>query len=130
YFFMPKKLKNDEKAISYLVDGGLLSNFPLWLFKNKQKKRRPMQGVRLSETVGKLESEHTHNVVDMLQAIFKTMLKANDTRYISVKKSKDIIFTPIYVLASCVAPIYDFIKYKLILLGRNQTEQFLKTWTF
>ncbi len=130
YFFMPKKLKNDEKAISYLVDGGLLSNFPLWLFKNKQKTTRPVIGATLSETVEQQQPELIHNGVDMLQAIFKTMLKAHDTRYISVKKSKDIIFIPVKEIKTVDFTIDELTKNKLILLGRKRTEQFLKTWTF
>src|SRR5690625_3966788 len=32
YFFMPKKIPGKTKKQSIIVDGGLLSNFPLWLF--------------------------------------------------------------------------------------------------
>src|SRR5690625_5146540 len=34
YFFMPKKLGKKQNKKSYIVDGGLLSNFPIWVFRN------------------------------------------------------------------------------------------------
>src|SRR5699024_5327361 len=49
YFFMPKKLPGKSKSKSIIVDGGLLSNFPLWLFENNDAvMKRPVLGIKLS----------------------------------------------------------------------------------
>ena len=48
FFFEPVKLKSLE-GTSITVDGGVLSNFPMWLFdKETNKSERPVLGVKLS----------------------------------------------------------------------------------
>lgn len=130
YFFMPTKLKNKERKISYLVDGGLLSNFPLWLFNKPHRTTRPVIGITLSESLSQEKEEHIRNGVDLLQAIFKTMLKAQDTRYISKDKSKNIVFIPVKDVRTVDFNLDDDEKNRLIQLGRERTEAFLKTWIF
>lgn len=130
YFFIPKQLKNTEHKISYIVDGGLLSNFPLWLFKNETKRKRPVLGVTLSETVEQQQPEIINNGLDMLQAMFKTMLKAHDTRYISTNQSKQIIFIPVKSIPTVDFHIDDATKEKLLQLGAQHTDTFLQSWSF
>lgn len=79
FFFDPVRLR---KSI-YIVDGGLLSNFPLWLFDKQNTKVNfyPTIGFQL---VGKTEKVN-HQITDpisMLQALFSTMMGAHDERYI------------------------------------------------
>lgn len=130
YFFIPKQLKNDEQKWSYIVDGGLLSNFPLWLFQNARRTKRPVLGITLSETVEQQTPEQIHNGLDMLQAIFKTMLKAHDTRYISTNESKQVIFIPVKKVQTVDFNLSDKKKRKLTELGATKTEKFLKTWSY
>ena len=53
YFFEPVKLHTRGET-SIIVDGGVLSNFPMWLFdRDNVKKTRPVLGIQLS-----------HNAVD------------------------------------------------------------------
>lgn len=130
YFFIPKQLKNDDNNISYMVDGGLLSNFPLWLFQHDKKKKRPIIGVTLSETVESQAPERINNGLDMLQAMFKTMLKAHDTRYIATHDSEQIIFIPVKTIEAVDFNISDTTKESLMKLGRERTDEFFKTWSF
>jgi len=92
YFFDPIRIRmmtpeGKQGPWSYIVDGGLLSNFPLWLFDNEQRglqKPIPTVGYQM---VGKNETE-PHRIrgpVSMFQAIFETMLQAHDERYIKKK---------------------------------------------
>lgn len=69
----------------HIVDGGLLSNFPLWLFDRDKpragEKRIPTVGFQM---VGK-NGNQPHGIYgpfSMLQAIVETMLSAHDERYI------------------------------------------------
>lgn len=69
----------------HIVDGGLLSNFPLWLFDDDSCKPRekmiPTVGFQM---VGK-NSNQPHMIrgpFTMLQALVETMLSAHDERYI------------------------------------------------
>lgn len=130
YFFIPKQLKNNDSTWSYIVDGGLLSNFPLWLFQHEKIRKRPVIGVTLSETVEQQAPQQIHNGLDMLQAMFKTMLKAHDTRYISTHHSQQIIFIPVKSIQTVDFNISDETKKQLISLGKEKTAEFLKTWSF
>lgn len=89
YFFEPATLGPGRKVV---VDGGLLSNFPLWLFDRDgagagppqtalPAKRVPAIGFQL---VGKNEQAPRRIIgpVTMLQALVATMLEAHDERYI------------------------------------------------
>lgn len=95
YFFEPviirkgrSVLKRGEpfrKQFIYIVDGGILSNFPLWLFDKDQENTKeaamPTIGFQL---VGqsKKEPREISGPISMLQALFATMMDAHDERYI------------------------------------------------
>ncbi len=96
YFFMPKKIKNKAGGESLIVDGGLLSNFPLWIFDTDRKRsKRPIIGVKLTSSEVPAKPKKIKNALDMLQAVFSTMIEAHDNRYISKSKQKHIIFIPV-----------------------------------
>ena len=49
YFFEPVKLRS-LTGTNIIIDGGLLSNFPMWLFqKENRRPLRPVIGVKLSD---------------------------------------------------------------------------------
>ncbi len=92
YFFDPvmirKTVKGSDrsepfyKQFVYIVDGGLLSNFPLWIFdRNYNRDRVPTFGFQL---VGSMPNSvrMIKGPITMLQALFSTMLDAHDQRYI------------------------------------------------
>ncbi|MGN7357543.1 patatin-like phospholipase family protein [Paenibacillus sp. SAF-054] len=97
YFFDPVILrmcgdaargKSFKDQFVYIVDGGLLSNFPLWLFDDTTVET-PGPGQKLVQTIGfqmvgrSSGSPHViRGPVSMLQAMFDTMLSAHDERYI------------------------------------------------
>src|SRR5699024_3025183 len=93
YFFMPKKL-HYGKTYSYIVDGGLLSNFPLWVF-NEPKLKRPILGLNLSDNVENIQPKKIKDAVDMFRALFLAMMRAHDARYISKTKQHHIVFIPV-----------------------------------
>lgn len=95
YFFDPVMLRRSQpgakkgepfqKQFTYVVDGGILSNFPLWLFDQEREKADekgiPAIGYQL---VGRTDRE-PHNIggpISMFQALFSTMMDAHDERYI------------------------------------------------
>ncbi|OPH60775.1 patatin [Paenibacillus ferrarius] len=96
YFFDPvrirRKIKSFGKATPfteqfyYIVDGGLLSNYPLWVF-DKDTDRDEIIPVIGFQLVGKSDT-HTRKIkgpITMLEALFGTMLSAHDERYIEQK---------------------------------------------
>ncbi|MDQ0874952.1 NTE family protein [Paenibacillus sp. V4I3] len=96
YFFDPvmirRKIKSSAKAAPfaeqfyYIVDGGLLSNYPLWVF-DQETDREDIIPVIGFQLVGKSDMP-THKIkgpITMLEALFGTMLSAHDERYIEQK---------------------------------------------
>ena len=128
YFFMPKKLHNLQNTKSYIVDGGLLSNFPLWIFRKDNRDKRPVLGITLSDSFENHERAEIKNALDMLQALFNTMLRAHDAMYISRSMEKNIIFIPVNNIKTMDFAISDKEKAQLIQLGKERAETFLRAW--
>lgn len=130
YFFMPKKLPGKTKEKSLIVDGGLLSNFPLWVFEDSNGKReRPILGVKLSESIERIKPRKINNALDMLHGLFSTMKQAHDSRYISKSQRNNIIFIPVEGIDATNLYINDEQKQALINTGKQRTDSFLKFWS-
>lgn len=103
YFFDPVVIRKSpafskglpfSQQFVYVVDGGLLSNFPLWLFEGERSKRSgeiiPVVGFKM---VGKTEGQPAtiKGPLSMLQALVETMLTAHDERYIEqINRSRTV----------------------------------------
>jgi NTE family protein len=95
YFFDPVMLCKQKpgilkgeafrKQFVYVVDGGILSNFPLWIF-DKEKEKADEKGIPVIgyQLVGRTDKEpkHISGPISMFQALFSTMMDAHDERYI------------------------------------------------
>jgi NTE family protein len=129
YFFEPVKL-NVGKSKFLFVDGGVLSNFPMWLFNSDHvRKERPVIGLRLS--VDEIWKPHeVDNAVELFSALFKTMKDAHDARYISKKHVHNIVFIPMKGISAMDFNLNDEKKGELINNGRQCTKEFLIKWTY
>ncbi|MCG7406284.1 patatin-like phospholipase family protein [Paenibacillus sp. ACRRX] len=96
YFFDPVMIRETlingkgrakafRKQFTYVVDGGMLSNFPLWLFDQERDPRT----MRVIPTIGfqmvgmqDVKSNRITGLITMLQAMVETMISAHDQRYI------------------------------------------------
>ncbi|WP_078428723.1 patatin-like phospholipase family protein [Alkalihalobacterium alkalinitrilicum] len=132
YFFEPVKVYDPSGRKSYIVDGGVLSNFPLWVFMRElnQKLPRPVLGFRLTPNVNEIPPNEIHNAIDMFQSLFETMRKAHDVRYIIEEHAKNIVFIPVEDVKATDFDLSEEKKEALILLGRERTEKFLKKWVY
>ncbi|SHF60201.1 patatin-like phospholipase family protein [Ornithinibacillus halophilus] len=130
YFFMPRKLQGVRKEKSIIVDGGLLSNFPLWVFdQDSNKLKRPILGLKLSNSYDKIQPRKIANAIDMLYSLFSTMKQAHDARYVSKRELANIIFIPVEDIETTDFSIDDEKKQQLIENGQKHAEEFLKRWT-
>ncbi|RFB17137.1 hypothetical protein DZB84_12185 [Bacillus sp. HNG] len=130
YFFEPVRLK-DYQGNTIVVDGGVLSNFPIWLFDEEKKlKKRPVLGIKLSGSSQQQKQNKIHNAIDMFGALFETMKNAHDARYISRRHEKNIIFIPIESGLTTEFGVTDEKKQELILQGKIRAESFLRTWCY
>ncbi|WP_245345283.1 patatin-like phospholipase family protein [Halobacillus andaensis] len=129
YFFMPVKI-HGKKGKSLVVDGGVLSNFPIWLFENEHgRRKRPIIGMQLSDPPDQLPERKIKNSIQMFQALFSTMKQAHDARYISTTKSRDIIFIPVKGVETTDFYLSPLQKERLLEIGREQAMGFLKRWS-
>ena len=129
FFFEPVKLK-DGSGESFVVDGGFLSNFPIWLFEDDYGKReRPLIGLKLTRGKKEENGHKIKNGIELFQALFSTMQDAHDERHISKRNEKDIIFIPVDDAKTTQFNMTPELKGALIKRGREYTEKFLKTWS-
>ena len=124
YFFRPVKIKHRK-----FVDGGVLSNFPMWLFDTDHvKKDRPVIGLKLNPDKLPLPQNEIDNAVTLFTALFDTMRNGHDNRYISRKHVKDIVFIPVPKEVALDFNLSKEKKEELIDTGRRSAETFLKKW--
>lgn len=93
FFFTPGVLQHPTEGPCLLVDGGLLSNFPLWIYDEDQPGKPPAWptfGFRLIDR-GQQRPAVINSVPDMFGAMFKTMMVASDRRYLSQRHQGRVI---------------------------------------
>lgn len=128
FFFEPVTLKTG-RGDSIVVDGGVLSNFPLWIFDDADgRKMRPTIGLKLSHRREEQCPQKINNGLNLFEALFATMKGAHDERYISRRHEKDIIFIPVDDYSATQFDLNEETKETLMEMGRNRTVHFLKTW--
>jgi len=130
YFFIPEKIQGEkERQKSIIVDGGLLSNFPIWVFTSDlERRKRPILGMKLSNSADNIPPRVIKNAIDMFQALFITMKQAHDARYVSKSDAVDIIFIPVEKVGTTDFDMSEANREGLIKLGRAHAEEFLKKW--
>ncbi|MFC4022815.1 patatin-like phospholipase family protein [Oceanobacillus longus] len=132
FFFMPKKMPGKYKKKSLMVDGGLLSNFPLWIFDNNgsEIKKRPLLGIKITDaSEDGIGPRDIRNALDMFHALFSTMKQAHDARYISKNEKQNILFVPIKNTGTVNFHISQTAKENLIENGRKYATDFFKNWS-
>jgi NTE family protein len=130
YFFEPVKMRSID-GVNILVDGGVLSNFPMWLFDNEnEQKTRPVLGIKLSHSEYEHKKHEIRNSIQLFAALFETMKDAHDARYISKKHAKNIIFIPTEGVLATEFQLTDEKKHALLQLGKDCAKQFFSSWCY
>jgi len=128
FYFTPYVL-NYKDGKSCIVDGGLLSNFPIWIFDLEGMPRWPTIGLRLDK-VRQKEKKKNCNLIKFTKEVVTAPIDVNGERFI---RDKDLIRTIIIEYDGISATDFDVAyKYKDLLfkLGYKYTETFLKRWDF
>ncbi|MCM3566645.1 patatin-like phospholipase family protein [Neobacillus mesonae] len=130
YFFEPVKMRSQD-GTNVLVDGGVLSNFPMWLFdKDNVKKVRPVLGIKLSANEFGHQKHKINNGIELFGALFETMKDAHDSRYISKRHAENIIFIPTEGVVTTEFHLTEEKKKAIVEFGREHAKQFLSKWTY
>lgn len=127
FFFEPVYLDDGQKEC-VIVDGGVLSNFPLWIYDNGFK-IRPVIGIKLSSASDEMAPHKINNAIQLFEALFSTMKNAHDNRYIGRRHERNIIFIPVEMYSATQFDMGDEEKQKLIDIGKERALQFLKIWS-
>jgi NTE family protein len=138
-FFEPVMHRNPRTGLDHLiVDGGMLSNFPVWLFDTTKGEppRWPTFGMLLVEADPKVpvahrvEARESGSIIDYVKALASTMMEAHDRLYL--EKATFVRTIPIPTLGVGTTE-FDLSKERALALydsGRWAAEKFLDNWDF
>lgn len=134
YYFRPVVLKVNGKKV-LIVDGGVLSNYPVWLFdtEHEREPRWPTFGFRLSAArqVGEKASPNKiNNPLQMAWSIYRTMLKAHDRLHIEEQDAVRTIFIPTGDVNTTDFDLTDKQRNYLYHSGHEAAEKFIRRWDF
>lgn len=136
FFFEPVTLRSTgtggESLVSTLVDGGVLSNFPIAMFDRTdgRRPRWPTFGVRLSmRPEGRVQTTEVRGTVSLALSLVETMLEACDAAHID---DPCVQARSVFVDTSGISPvdfsITDEQQEQLLLAGHEAAGGFLARW--
>lgn len=129
FFFKPVKLKY-YGGTSYIVDGGLLSNFPIWIYDVEGKPRWPTFGFKfLSDSIS-----HTamgkHDLFSFSLDVINAMFERNEEVYLPEKNSVRTINIDAFGIKGTDFNISKKAYIELYNSGYKIAKKFLNTWDF
>jgi len=125
-----------------IVDGGMLSNFPVWLFDCEGEPRRPTFGLMLAEpdpreevgeriVAAETSGGPIRGLITYLTSLISTMLEANDRRYVEQADYARTIPIPTLGVGTTEFDLGPGRAEDLYRSGRAATERFLdEVWDF
>jgi len=130
-YYEPVKLRNTKtNQVSYIVDGSILSNYPVWLFDTVGNiPEWPTFGFKLVEAE-EGRPRKVRGIASFLLAIFSTMMEAHDDRYIV---DKDLVRTIAIPTLGVQTTEFDISRERSEVLyqaGREAAERFFNAWNF
>lgn len=129
FFYDPVRLEYDNKY-SLIVDGGVLSNFPIWLFDVEEEPKWPTFGLRLTpDYIGESINKKT-NILSYALSLIDTMLSKNEEIYLKDKDAIRTIKIPTVGISVIEFDITNEQKQNLYESGYNSAKAFLDTWDF
>ncbi|MCT8975570.1 patatin-like phospholipase family protein [Clostridium sp. CX1] len=129
FYFKPIKFSYKD-GYSYIVDGGLLSNFPIWIFDVQEMPRWPTFGFKLVEERVSYTSTGKTDFISFLLDVVNTMIDKNEEIYIKDKDAVRTIFIPTLGVSTTDFNITKEMRLKIFQSGYKSAEKFLNNWSF
>lgn len=130
FFYEPVILKDKEDRDCYIVDGGVLSNFPVLLFDdNTPDPPWPTFGYKLVEP-DEGQPSAINGPITLFAALFNTMMDAHDARYIEDAKFVRTIPIPTKGVRTTEFDLSRQRSENLYKSGRDAAEGFFDRWDF
>ncbi|WP_159882201.1 patatin-like phospholipase family protein [Paenibacillus puerhi] len=141
YFFDPVIIRRKKPVrtpgatfadqFAYIVDGALLSNFPLWLFDQtdppKAEKLIPTIGFQLVGR-GAAKPNPVRGPLSMLKALFSTMLDAHDDYYIQENNRFRTVKIPTHGIGMTDFDLSPEQSRELFEAGKQAADKFFSKW--
>lgn len=129
FYFRPIKFSYKDRY-SYIVDGGILSKFPIWIFDVDGIPRWPTFGFKLVSDRISYTSIGKTDFVSFLLDVVDTMIDKNEEIFIKHKDAVRTIFIPTLGISTVDFHITKEMKLKIFQSGYNSAEKFLGDWNF
>ena len=129
FYFNPVKLYWSGK-LYYIVDGGILSDFPVWLFDTDRLPDSPVFGLRLISPIHGRTIMGKNDFFSYMIDVVKTILDEDDARYISNKSLVRTIPVPCEDVSATEFDISAEKSMKLFKRGYAAANDFLTRWNF
>ena len=99
-FYRPVKLRTLSRSTSWIVDGGMLSNFPVDLFDSPATPRWPTFGIRLSADPDRTSAKanSVHGLISEVKAMLHTMTGFYDRLHVD---NPEVVARTIFVDTTC-----------------------------
>ena len=128
-FFNPIIIKY-KNCGSYIVDGGLLSNFPVWIFDMDGTPRWPTFGFKLVDSPASNCSAGKTDLLTYVMDILEAMLGVDQSIYLRDKDNVRTISIPTLGIQSTNFNLSQEDSFQLYLSGYESCKKFLKQWDF
>lgn len=129
FFFKPVKLKYNNN-ISYIVDGGIISNFPIWIFDVAETPRWPTFGFKLQNNINTNVNNHGKDLFSYFIDVVETMVDRNEEEYLPDKDAVRTISIKTEGVRTTEFNISHKKCNKLYKSGYDGTNEFLNSWSF
>jgi len=133
FFFEPVILRqrgqHRSRTASVIVDGGLLSNFPVWLFDSPGLPEWPTFGFKLVEPQEGRPRE-IRGPLSLLRALIATMLEAHDARHIQEQDFVRTIAIPTLGIGTVEFDLDRHRAEALFYAGYEAAQKFFADWDF
>ncbi len=129
FFFEPVILPTVRNTSNYIADGGVLSNYPVWLFDSGGNPPWPTLGYKLVEP--DFDTPNTiRGPISLFAALFGTMMEAHDSLYIENSSFARTIPIQTKDVGTIEFDISSEKSEKLYQRGRDAAEVFFQNWDF
>ncbi|MGL5329013.1 MAG: patatin-like phospholipase family protein [Peptostreptococcaceae bacterium] len=119
---------NEKVNPSYIVDGGLLSNFPVWIFDTSDEPKWPTFGLNLIDY--KSQNNFSKSFSSFIFDVIETSLNTNENTYFKESDSIRIVNIPTLGVNILDMDISPSKMSDLFNSGYNCAKQFLNNWDF
>jgi NTE family protein len=128
-FFTPIKMEKDNQ-VNYVVDGGLLSTFPIWIFDVEGTPMYPTLGFKIKDKVSN-SSQGKTGIVSYIKDLIDASYSKEETTFV---RDEDLVRTVTIDFDNSIKSTdFNMDKDKIDYLyncGYVSTNKFLETWDF